>query len=227
MRTTTGQIFVVALIGGLIAGVFLTGVQQLAVGPIILEAETYEVAGQDGAAAAGDEAWAPEDGAERLIYSAITNILTAVGLGLLLSAAFVMRGRRVGWRGGILWGLAGFAVFNLAPAFGLPPEIPGVEAAPLIERQVWWVSTVALTAGGLAVAVFAPGGALKAAGLVLIVAPHAVGAPQPPAHGGLAPVELENAFMYASLITNAVFWLVLGVLAGVLFNRFRPAATRG
>lgn len=224
MGTTTSQIFVVALIGGLIAGVFLTGALQLAVGPIILEAETYEVAGQDGAAAAEDEAWAPEDGAERLIYSAIANVLTAVGLGLLLSAAFVLRGRRVGWRGGLLWGLAGFAAFSLAPALGLPPEIPGAEAAPLIERQVWWVATVALTAGGLALIIFSPRVPLKAVGLVLIVVPHIVGAPQPEAHGGLAPVELENAFIYASLITNAVFWLVLGILAGVLFNRFQPTA---
>ena len=224
MGTTTSQIFVVALIGGLIAGVFLTGALQLAVGPIILEAETYEVAGQDGAAAAEDEAWAPEDGAERLIYSAIANVLTAVGLGLLLSAAFVLRGRRVGWRGGLLWGLAGFAAFSLAPALGLPPEIPGAEAAPLIERQVWWVATVALTAGGLALIIFSPRVPLKAVGLVLMVVPHIVGAPQPEAHGGLAPVELENAFIYASLITNAVFWLVLGILAGVLFNRFQPTA---
>ena len=44
------------------------------------------------------------------------------------------------------------------------------------------------------------------------------------AHGGFAPVELENAFTYASWITNAVFWLVLGTLAGVLFNRFQPTA---
>ncbi len=221
MATTTSQIFVVSLIGGLIAGVFLTGVQQLAIGPIILEAETYEVAG---AAAAEGEAWAPEEGAERLIYSAITNTVTAVGLGLLLSAAFVLRGRRVGWRGGLLWGLAGFAAFNLAPALGLPPEIPGAEAAPLIERQVWWVATVALTAGGLVLIIFSPRVPLKALGLVLIVGPHIVGAPQPDVHGGLAPVELANAFIYASLITNAVFWLVLGVLAGVLFNRFQPTA---
>jgi cobalt transporter subunit CbtA len=224
MGTTTSQIFVVALIGGLIAGVFLTGAQQLAVTPIILEAETYEMAGQDGAAAAEDEAGEPEGGAERLIYSAIANIVTAVGLGLLLSAAFVLRGRRVGWRGGLLWGLAGFAAFNLAPALGLPPEIPGAAAAPLIERQVWWVATVALTAGGLALIIFSPRVPLKAIGLVLIVGPHIVGAPQPDAHGGLAPGELEIAFVYASLITNAVFWLVLGVLAGVLFNRFQPAA---
>lgn len=224
MGTTTSQIFVVALISGLIAGVFLTGVQQFAVGPIILEAETYEVAGQDGAAAAEGEAWAPEDGAERLVYSAITNIVTAAGLGLLLSAAFVLRGRRVGWRGGLLWGLAGFAALNLAPALGLPPEIPGAEAAPLIERQVWWVATVALTAGGLVLIIFSPRVPLKAVGLVLIVGPHIAGAPQPDVHGGLAPVELANAFIYASLITNAAFWLVLGVLAGALFNRFQPTA---
>lgn len=47
---------------------------------------------------------------------------------------------------------------------------------------------------------------------------HGIGAPHPEAHGGLAPAELEEAFIYASFVTNAVFWAVLGGLTALVFN---------
>ncbi len=47
---------------------------------------------------------------------------------------------------GLLWGLAGFVVFVLAPNFGLPPELPGMQAGDLMQRQIWWLATVVLTA---------------------------------------------------------------------------------
>jgi cobalt transporter subunit CbtA len=223
----TSHIFIAAIIGGLIAGLFLTGIQQIAVGPLIQEAENYETAAPAHEHAAGvrahthdEDAWAPQDGAERLLYTAMTNVLTAVGFALLLSAAFAMRGG-VDWRRGLLWGLAGFVAFNGAPSVGLPPELPGAVAAPLIERQVWWVATVVLTAGGLAVLAFAPRPAIKVAGLVLIALPHVVGAPHPEGAEGLAPAALEHQFIYASLITNGIFWVVLGALVAFVFGRLR------
>ena len=39
-----------------------------------------------------------------------------------------------GWRAGLLWGFAGFAVFTLAPGLGLPPELPAMPAAELLPR---------------------------------------------------------------------------------------------
>jgi hypothetical protein len=33
-----------------------------------------------------------------------------------------------------------------APAIGLPPELPGIEAAALQSRQLWWVATAVATA---------------------------------------------------------------------------------
>src|ERR1700745_2045609 len=59
-------------------------------------------------------------------------------------------GGTVTWRTGLFWGLAGFATFTLAPGLGLPPELPGTEAAPLLQRQLWWVTTAAATGGGMA-----------------------------------------------------------------------------
>lgn len=224
------RILLAGLLAGGIAGVFLTGMQRFAVVPMILEAETYETAGDGHAAGHGDaageeEAWAPEEGMERTAYTALTNVLAAVGFGLLLSAGYALRGG-VDWRRGVVWGLAGFAAFNLAPGIGLPPELPGAAAAELGARQVWWLLTAMLTAGGLGVIAFAPRLPIKALGVVLIIGPHIVGAPHPEGqHGGLSPAELEQAFIYASLITNGVFWIVLGALTAFLFDRFGNTAT--
>ena len=54
---------------------------------------------------------------------------------------------------------------------------------------------------------------------MLIGLRHIVGAPQPDSDGGTAPAELESAFVIASLIANAIFWLALGALSGFLFER--------
>jgi cobalt transporter subunit CbtA len=110
-------------------------------------------------------------------------------------------------------------VFGLAPALGLPPEPPGVEAAPLAERQLWWLGTAAATALGLGLIAFAPRRLLKAVGAIALILPHAVGAPGPEAHGGPVPQDLVQAFWVASLATTALFWLVLGGLAGFLYPR--------
>ncbi len=229
MSGTMGRIFLTAVLAGALAGVFMTAIQHVAVFPMIFEAETYEVSGDEGAAADGHdaaapahehEAWAPGDGLERTLYSGLTNIVAAVGFGLLLASAFALLGGAT-WRQGLLWGLAGFLTFNLAPALGLPPELPGAAAAELGVRQVWWLMTVVLTGAGLAVIAFAGRWTLKVVGALLIALPHVIGAPHPEGgHGGLAPAELEQAFITASLITNAVFWVVLGGLAGLLFDRF-------
>ena len=53
---------------------------------------------------------------------------------------------------------------------------------------------------------------------------HAIGAPQPETHGGLAPDWLARDFVVAALVTSLLFWLVLGSLAGFLYGRF--AASR-
>jgi len=51
---------------------------------------------------------------------------------------------------------AGFVAFSLAPAAGLPLGLPGMAAAALEARQIWWVCTVAATAAGLALLAFPP-----------------------------------------------------------------------
>lgn len=165
-------------------------------------------------------AWEPADGAERTGYTVLANVSMAVGFALMLVAAFAISGRRVGWRSGLLWGLAGYGVFFVAPSLGLPPEVPGTLAAPLHARQLWWVMTAVMTAASLGLFVFGRGWWWKVLAVLLLVVPHLVGAPQPELHGSGAPEELAQAFIRATAMANAVFWLALGGLTGFFYRRF-------
>ncbi|NBA97428.1 CbtA family protein [Pseudomonas sp. R5(2019)] len=218
-----------ACFGGLLAALFLTLLQSFWVAPLILQAETYENAAPanevahehaEGTAAHSHDAqaWSPEDGWQRVLSTTGGNLVVAVGFALMLAALFTLRapGRTAE---GLLWGLAGFAVFVLAPTLGLPPELPGTAAADLALRQFWWIGTAASTAVGLALIVFGKNWLLKVVGAVLLVAPHVMGAPQPDIHEMLAPEALVAEFKIASLVTNALFWLALGLACAWLFRR--------
>lgn len=198
---------------GLLAALLLTLLQSFWVAPLILEAETYESAapvgqhehaGEVAAHEHSAEAWSPEDGWQRVLSTTGGNLVVAVGFALILTALYSLREpKRAGT--GALWGLAGFAVFCLAPTLGLPPELPGTAAADL------------------ALLVFARHWLLKAFGAVLLVIPHVIGAPQPEVHESLAPAALETQFKVASWLTNAAFWLALGLLSAWLFRRSNQA----
>lgn len=226
----------VAALAGLVAGLAMAAMQTFVTVPLILEAETYEggaaeaAHGHDGAAAGhghGDGAWAPADGGERLAFTALASVVTATGFALVLLVASELAGGLAGWRQGLFWGLAGFAVFTLAPGLGLPPELPGMPAAALPARQGWWIATAAATAAGLALIAFRGSVAMAVLGVALIVAPHVVGAPQPDSHASAVPDELHRRFIVAASLTSLVFWVVLGAAAGALRGRFARAAEPG
>src|SRR5882757_1254824 len=123
-----------SVIAGFIVGSIVTAAQQFGTVPLILKAEVFEKAAaphqhetaatpQAGAGAHdhaahdhGAEAWEPRDGLERNAYTAAANILTAVGFALVLGGLLAVRSgatdEKTSWREGLLWGLAGFAVFT-------------------------------------------------------------------------------------------------------------------
>lgn len=216
-------IMLAALLAAFIAGLTVFAVQSVRVVPLIIAAEAYEEAAPPPTESAGHsheaEAWEPEEGFERQAYTALADVLVAFGFALVLTGLFALRGRPVDARQGLLWGAAGFAVFALAPALGLPPELPGTQAAALGLRQFWWLGTVLATAGGLALVVFQRTPMWRIAGVALLALPHLIGAPHPHEHGGSAPAELAAQFIVASLVTSAIFWAVLGSSAGWLYGR--------
>lgn len=210
-----------AAIAGLFAGLIFAALQAVVTVPMVVEAETYEASapadsheghshGNDGHHH-GEDAWAPEDGAERLAYTALSNVVSAIGFALLLIVATELAGGLAGWREGLMWGLGGFAVFTLAPGLGLPPELPAMPAADLVARQVWWIATVLLTAGGLALIVFGRSLALALLAVAMIVAPHLWGAPLPDSFESPVPQALHHRFIVAVTVTNLLFWVVLGL----------------
>jgi cobalt transporter subunit CbtA len=140
---------------------------------------------------------------------------------LLLAAGLALRGGTVTWRTGLFWGLAGFATFTLAPGLGLPPELPGTEAAPLLQRQLWWVTTAAATGGGLALLAFtrrAPWAVLAA---ILIMLPHLYGAPQLAEPSSAAPEALARQFVVGVTVVSFLFWVVLGASTGYFYSRLQ------
>jgi len=200
-----------ALIAGLAAGLVAATLQQLFLVPLILGAELLEPVGHAHAMQAA--------GIERTVYSVLFTCLGACGFALLLAGCYALRGE-VSWRRGLLWGLAGFASFALAPALGLSPELPGAQPADLLARQMWWIATAMTTAVGLACIAFPRPMVLKLLGVALIALPHLMGAP-PVTHADSAlPADMVRAFALGSLAVSLVMWLILGPLTAALMQRY-------
>lgn len=223
-------IIVSALLVGVITGLFLTAVQQLQVTPLILQAETFETSGStehSHAAASHSLEHSHQVGkaepvdifSQRFLLSLVSNIFAAMAFAFL-TVAVISYSRQTGWAKGLLWGLAGFAVFFVAPSLGLYPELPGTSSAPLVERQIWWIATTVLTAAGIAMLVFSPKTLFKGVGVIFLITPHIVGAPQPEQVFSTAPQSMVKDFIIATTIMNAVFWLVLGSLSGYVLYKF-------
>jgi len=170
------------------------------------------------------EAWSPEDGAERIFYTYLSSSLMAIGFALVIISGMSLSDKK-SIKAGVLWGLAGYISFFVAPTLGLPPELPGMEAAALEGRQSWWLLTVLLTTIGLGLLAFGSG-ALRWSGLLVIAIPHILGAPQPEMHGFAHPdatavtalEALVGQFEIATAIVNGIFWVCLGLLCAVAIN---------
>jgi cobalt transporter subunit CbtA len=220
--TTFRELVTAALWTGLLAGLLLTAIQQIQVIPTLLKAEVYE----ENAAVLSNPGnshehtdWQPANGLERTFFTSAANISLGVGFALLMGAIMCIRNRPDNWHIGLLWGLAGYLTFFIAPSLGLPPEVPGTTAAKLEDRQTWWLLTALDTGFGLWLLAFAKTRTNKFFGAVLLAAPHLIGAPQPEIHLSTAPVELAQSFITATVFANAVFWLAIGGFMGRFYKK--------
>lgn len=214
-----------ALLAGFIAGVIVSIAQAWQTQPLMGSAELLEAV--DSVQAVADdqetEVWSPTDGLERWIWTSASNVLIGVGYACVLAAAMTLSGRSVTAREGVLWGLAGFAVFSVAPALGMPPVLPGMATAPLQDRQIWWIGTAMVTAAGLWLVVLVQVRWITGLGVLLLALPHLVGAPAfVLGHKDTLPPQLAAQFAVATLFVSALFWTALGATLGQLL---RPRAT--
>jgi cobalt transporter subunit CbtA len=212
------RVLLAALLAGIAAGLLMAAIQQVRITPLILEAEHYEKAGAHDHGAAQGEAWTPA-GLERTVYTTLASVVAGGGFAALLAGISVMLGVPVTAQNGILWGLAGFLAVNLAPAAGLPPELPGMPGADLLSRQIWWVATIAATATGIGLFSLRTETSAKIAGVALIALPHLIGAPQPVDHESGVPPGLSAAFAANSLAAAAIFWCAIGGFLGLAMDR--------
>jgi cobalt transporter subunit CbtA len=202
---------------GALAGLALFSVQHFTLIPLIQVAESYESAHSD--APHEDEVWQPTEGWERTSLTALTTVLTGIGFAAMLFGVMAVAGEIINTCHGALWGLAAFACFGLAPAFGLPPQPPGVPVADLHQRQIWWAWTVLATAVGLwFIAGKKRSWILRICGVVCLLLPHLVGAPVATGEHSV-PNQLVHRFTIVSVATSGIFWLLAGTLGGLIYSR--------
>jgi len=235
------RLFLAAVVAGVLSGTAASVVQQVTTVPLILEAERYETvpepvaapvnpaehAGAHASAQGGHSHAAPAPAAEasaeeafqRLGLTVVTNLLVGVAYGLLLAGTMLLVGAPVDARRGLVWGVGGFIAFALAPAVGLPPELPGMGGAALEARQAWWIAAALCAAGGLLALGFARNRFVIAAGVVVAALPHLIGAPHPESPEGVVPPEMAARFAVLSIGVAALFWAALGSVCGALMQR--------
>lgn len=213
-----------ALFAGAVAGL-IAGLLQLAfVQPVLLHAELYE--GGDlvhfAAQAVSAHPELPGFDAMRDGLSLIFTMLTYTGYALILVAMMSLaedRGAPINGRTGLIWGIAGFVVFHLAPGFTLAPEVPGVAAADVGARQIWWFATVAAAAVALWLIAFGRGFAMWGLAAVLLALPHLIGAPEPDSFTGPVPPEIAALFAARALGVGMAAWVLLGCCAGYFWQQ--------
>lgn len=170
-------------------------------------------------------AWAPQDGFERTFYTTLTAMLAGAGFALLLAGVSFVSGIPITRANGFTWGMCGFIAVALAPAFSLPPELPGTAAAALGSRQAWWLGTIAATAVAIWLVVAKRSPATIVGAAVLVALPHVIGAPQVPPVDTPLPAAVQGEFVAASLGANFVLWLLIGFFLSITLNPVTAPST--
>jgi len=243
------RVLAVSLLAGLLAGLIVAALQHVTTTPLILKAETYEAALRavapshaafsdhgsfvseakivlaHGGDAHGDhDAWAPQDGLHRTLFTSLVTIATAIGFAALLLGGMIAANDTIDERRALIWAACGFLAFGLVPAIGLAPELPGAAAAALESRQIWWIFTALITAGAIFVFLRMETPWLRALAVLAVLVPHVVGAPHPSAPESKVPAEVAAHFAALSLAVQAALWLITGFAVGRLWPWFTRRA---
>jgi cobalt transporter subunit CbtA len=228
------RVLSVGLLAGLLAGLLIAVLQQVTTTPLIVLAETYEkesgvsvATPAPGAAkehdhAAHDHGWKPADGLPRFFYTSVATVATAIGMSFLLLAGMIFAGDPIDERRALAWAIAGFVATGLAPAAGLAPELPGSGAGELVARQAWWIGTALATAVALWAFLRRESPIVRLGAVVVLLAPHVIGAPHPHAFESKVPAEIAAQFAALSLVVQGLLWALAGIAVGLLWSKFAP-----
>lgn len=219
------RILTSALFAGAAAGLLAALLQLFFVQPVLLHAELYEsgalvhLGGET--VSAHPELPGIFDEPMRNLLSILFTMLIYTGYALILVALMSVaerQGHEIRTGQGLLWGLAGFVALHFAPGFSLAPEVPGVAAADVGARQIWWAATVASAGGAMWLIAF--GGNLVAyvVAALLLMAPHVIGAPEPETFAGPVPTEIGALFAARALGIGMAAWALLGVFCAYFWQ---------
>jgi len=227
------------LIAGVCAGLVVALLQFWLIQPLIVEAERYETGALIlPSVSDGDQADASSPSRHEGMAAHETDLaragltvaflmLTWCGFGLLASAS-VAAAELVGATrpiAGVEIALAGFAVVAVAPALGLPPELPGMPAAELGARQAWWIMSALATAFGLALVLRSDKWAVRAIAIAVVAFPHLWGAPTAPVSVPTVPPDLAALYVARVIGVSFLGWLVVGTFLERLNRNFRATSS--
>jgi predicted cobalt transporter CbtA len=235
MKTLT--FIAITILAGAIAGAILGIINQGIVEPYVDAAIDIE---NQNAIAAG-ELFDPNDYAAYRLWQKGGEIAAGTILGMSLGALFgiVFAYSRSSLPGSsnkkkalILAGVMWFVLF-LVPALKYPANPPAVgDPETIYYRQSLYIAYLAISgfsALGLAI-VFRKMGPMQSKkilvpaiyGLIMIVAYFGM----PPNPDEIAaPMDLVTTFRFASAFTMSIFWGLLGMILGTLWDRLRPHET--
>ena len=223
-----GKIVLAALVAGMAAGFILSGIQYFKLSPLIAAAERYEqsssascVETMPGMQMCGnDKAWEPKEGVERLSFTTLASVVAGAGFAVALAGISLLSNVPITRQNGVIWGLCGFLCVNVATGAGLPPELPGMAQADLLQRQLWWGGTILVTGTGIYLVAFGRASWSPFLAIVLIALPHVIGAPEGGEGPSALPAKLAAQFAGSATAAMAVFWLLIGGFMGIILPRF-------
>jgi len=229
-----------ALLVGMISGIIYGAFQHIAITPLILAAEKYEVLAPNGATPQNDDDHSDHSHDHLLstelgrpALTVLSNILIGTAFSIFLIALMALHNYKSSkpavnrWRG-TLWGVTLLIVIFAAPAyFGLHPELPGTIASALEYRQFWWIMCSTSAATGIALLYYLPV-KYKPLGLLIVSAPHVFAEKSPmelkfanPAPEAIeALTSLTHQFFSMTAIGMVLFCLLIGALSGFATERF-------
>ena len=218
------RFLITSLFAGAAAGLIAGILQLIFVQPVLLHAELYE--GGElvhfGAEAISAHPDLPGFDAVRDGLSVVFTMLTYTGYTLMLVALLSIaeeQGAQIDGRTGILWGIAGFVTFHFATGLSLSPEVPGVAAADVGVRQIWWWGAVIAAGIAMWLIAFGRNWTMWGVAVILLAAPHVIGAPEPDAFAGSVPTELGALFAARAFGVGFASWVLVGSFAGYFWKR--------
>jgi cobalt transporter subunit CbtA len=202
-----GKIILSTLIAGLLAGLLMAGIQYVRLEPLIQAAEVFEIA--------------DEPTMRNLFTRLAPSLLTGAGFALMMTGVSFVSNIPVTKQNGLIWGVCGFIAVSMAPAIGLPPELPGMPAADLHTRQIWWVATVFLTGTGIYFWIKAKDVWWRMAAIIFAITPQFFAPISAAKTEGNLPASLAAEFATSSLAANLVMWLVIGYFVSVALDKYQ------